>query len=346
MDTLLQQICSEKTPHILAFAESRIGGRAENQDSYDWADTKFGYLVTVCDGMGGGPGGKTASSIAVREIIAGVNEGMDDASLGVILARAIQRANLAIYNAAEKNPELHGMGSTATVLLINSQSAWIAHVGDSRVYQIRNGKKVFRTFDHSMVFDMVKKGVITEEQARLSAQSNIITRALGIKQDVEAEVAEVPYLKGDRFVLTSDGIHGTMPEVELVAKCRNMSVPLGALVDDLSTFVDNAGRSSGNTHDNLTIAIVETKKSSNLKPKMTNQVKALIGVLVCVCLISIGCNIFHSCPEEDTTVIEQLKDSLSNLQEKEKSNLQRIDSLKQQNDTLQKKISQINVIIK
>ena len=100
------------------------------------------------------------------------------------------------------------MGSTCTVLLINDTSAIVAHVGDSRVYQIRGRNKIFRTFDHSMVFDLVKQKVITEEQARLSAQSNVITRALGIKPDIEVDVVELPYDAGDRFILTTDGIHG------------------------------------------------------------------------------------------------------------------------------------------
>lgn len=90
--------------------------------------------------------------------------------------------------------------------------ATIAHVGDSRVYQFRGRTKIFRTFDHSMVFDLVKQKVITEEQARLSAQSNVITRALGIKPDLEVEILERPFEAGDRFLLCTDGIHGSIEE--------------------------------------------------------------------------------------------------------------------------------------
>ena len=107
---------------------------------------------------------------------------------------------MAILEAGNENPSLKGMGSTATVLLLSDKSAFVAHVGDSRVYQIRSGKKIFRTFDHSMVFELVKQKVITEEQARLSAQSNIITRALGMQPDLQVDVVERPYEKGDRFV--------------------------------------------------------------------------------------------------------------------------------------------------
>ena len=196
---------------FVGFAESRIGGRPENQDSYGYKETSLGFLLTVCDGMGGGPGGKTASSIAVQEIITGVDEANEDEEVANIIIKAIRRANMAVIEAGNENPSLQGMGSTATVLLLSEKSAFVAHVGDSRVYQIRGGKKIFRTYDHSMVFELVKQKVITEEQARLSAQSNVITRALGMLPDLEVDIVERPYIKGDRFVLCSDGIHGAMP---------------------------------------------------------------------------------------------------------------------------------------
>ena len=279
---------------FVGFAESRIGGRLENQDSYGFKETKLGFLLTVCDGMGGGPGGKTASTIAVSEIIAGVEESNEDEEVSNILIKAVRRANMAILETGNQNPPLQGMGSTATVLLLSKKSAFIAHVGDSRVYQISGSKKAFRTFDHSMVFDLVKQKVITEEQARLSAQSNVITRALGMKPDLEVDVVERPYSKGDRFVLCSDGIHGSMPEKEFLKLISNRKSALGAVVDDIATYVDNMGRSSGGHHDNLTIAIVETKINSKLRPTMTKKARNIILILAAICLISIIGNIWQA----------------------------------------------------
>lgn len=318
---------------FIGFAESRIGGRPENQDSYGFKDTELGFLVTVCDGMGGGPGGKTASSIAVNEIITGIEEASKDEEVANIIIKAIRRANMAILEAGNQTPELQGMGSTATVLLLSEKSAFLAHAGDSRIYQIRGGKKVFRTFDHSVVFDLVKQKVITEEQARLSAQSNVITRALGVKPDLEVDVVEVPYEKGDRFVLCSDGIHGSMPEKELIKMLANHKTSLGAVLDDIATYVDNIGRSSGGKHDNLTLAIVETKINSKLRPTMSKQIKTTLIVLAAICLISIVCNIVQAsgsstpenCPEDTImtrkvdsleNVIMELKDSLASKKEK------------------------------
>lgn len=288
----LQQLHQGNERLFTAFAESRTGGRDENQDSYGYAQTAWGFLVTVCDGMGGGPGGKTASTIAVNEIVAGVEGASKDEEVSNILIKAIRRANMAIIEAGNENPSLKGMGSTATVLLLSERAAQIAFVGDSRIYQLRGKRKVFRTFDHSMVFDLVKQNVITEEQARLSAQSNIITRALGIKPDVEVDIHELPYEKGDRFVLCSDGIHGTMPEKQLL-KMFAQKKPLGIVTDNVATYVDNLGRLSGQGYDNLTLAMVETKTNSILKPVMSKQTKIILVALAVFCLISIAANVIQ-----------------------------------------------------
>lgn len=285
----LQKIYTDETKHLIAYAESRIGGRQENQDSYGWKDTSLGYLVTVCDGMGGGPGGKTASTIAVDNIIAGIEEANKDEEISNIIIKAIRRANMAIIEAGNEDISLQGMGSTATVLLITGNTAYIAYVGDSRVYQIRGHKKVFRTFDHSMVFEMVEQGIITEEQARLSAQSNVITRALGIKPDVKVDIQEVAYEKGDRFILCTDGIHGTMPEEQLIKICSNRKGKLGIVTDDIATYVDSLGRSSGGGHDNLTLAIIEMKENSKSKGATPKKGKRTLIVILASILLAICC---------------------------------------------------------
>lgn len=285
---LIQQI---QTPDfITGFAESRIGGRSENQDSYGSSDTPYGFVVTVCDGMGGGPGGKTASSIAVNEIINGIKEANPDDTTTNILIKAIRRANLAIIEKGQENPALKGMGSTCTVLLISKDSAIVAHVGDSRVYQLRGKAKVFRTFDHSMVFDLVKQKVITEEQARLSAQSNVITRALGIKPDIEVDTIELPYQVGDRFLLTTDGIHGSVPETVLIEMASDKKHALGTVTDEIATIIDGNGRKEGGGHDNLTLAIIETKINSKLRSKMNAKTKLLFGAVSLICLLSLVFN--------------------------------------------------------
>lgn len=311
---LIQQL---NTPDfIVGFAESRIGGRSENQDSYGSAETPYGFVVTVCDGMGGGPGGKTASSLAVKEIILGIKDGNPDDTAVNIVIKAIRRANLAIIEAGKETPALKGMGSTCTILLISKDSAIIAHVGDSRVYQLRGKNKIFRTFDHSMVFDLVKQKVITEEQARLSAQSNVITRALGIKPDVEVDVIELPFDTGDRFLLTTDGIHGAVSEAELIEMASDKKHALGTVTDEIATTIDGKGRNEGGGHDNLTLAIIETKTNSKLRSKMNKKTKLLLGAVSLICLLSLAFNGVllgrnnSSASENEKAALIQVQDSL------------------------------------
>ncbi|MBR1414276.1 MAG: serine/threonine-protein phosphatase [Prevotella sp.] len=344
----LIKIHSSDKETFVGYAESRIGGRTENQDSFTFGDTPFGFLVTVCDGMGGGPGGKTASSIAVTEILKGVKEAEgDDLKPAEVVTAAVKQANAAIIAATEVHPELKGMGSTATVLLLNEQAAVVAHVGDSRVYQLRGRQKVFRTFDHSVVFDMVRQGIITEEQARLSAQSNVITRALGVAPEVEVEIDEVPYEAGDRFMLCTDGIHGSMPERELLRLIADTRVALGPVADNIATTVDEIGRREGGEHDNLTLALIQTKSNSKLKPKMPKKVKDMLLALGVVCALSLVLNVVllltrSSSPADTTelentvkaqkTEIQKLTDSVATMNEKLQTKNDSLEQLKKANN--------------
>ena len=269
---------------IVGYWDTRQGGRPENQDSCGFFDTPRGHLAIVCDGMGGGPAGKLASSLAVQHIIAYVSNAPEDEKSADMLRNAIEHAHQAILDEAAKRPELKGMGTTATVLLIGKDSATVAHVGDSRIYQFRNGNKIFRTEDHSWVAEMVRNKSLTEEQARLSSQSNIITRALGGKSEKLADVQELSYEAGDRFMLCTDGIWGMLSEKELIHKAAKTPSLAGA-VDSLVLQIDEFGRQSGNTHDNLTLAIIETKNNSTKKGKMRKKDRLLIRVLLLVCAV-------------------------------------------------------------
>jgi len=238
------------------YVDSRIGGRSENQDSYGFADTPLGLLVVVCDGMGGGPAGKTASELATATIVEVVRSCKPQDNPEKVLTKAVESANSALIGAVSANPSLRGMGTTCVALLLNRKHAYIAHVGDSRCYQLRDGKVAFRTADHSYVAEMVRKCELTEEQARLSNHSNVITRAIGIRPTVEAEIDKVGVKAGDRFALMSDGIWGTMQEVHLVGSlCSDEELPL--VVGELADRVDAMGHNNGGKHDNMTLAVVD-----------------------------------------------------------------------------------------
>lgn len=301
---------------LVGFVDSRIGGRSENQDSAGVKDTKLGLLVVVCDGMGGMQGGSIASQLAVRTILDVVSSAEDQSNPEMTLIKAIRQANMAIIEEGQQNPEVHGMGTTVTAMLVSPKSAIVAYVGDSRIYQLRGDKKVFRTFDHSMVFEMVKKNVISEEQARLSAQSNIILKALGIKPDLEVETAELPYKQGDRFVLCSDGFWGAMPEQDFISLLTKKTA-IDKILESTANTVETIGRNKGGDYDNLTAAIIEMKENSILKDKMSTMTKIIIAVLALLLTVSIAFNVYFMCSTNDapnadkSEVIDEKPDSTS-----------------------------------
>lgn len=247
-----------------ACGQSGVGGRKENQDTYGGIGNNDIVILTVCDGMGGMAGGQTASNIAVREIIKFLSVIPADKICIEDVKESVLHANESIYKHAIEVPQLRGMGTTATVVVITKKAAHVAHVGDSRIYLIRKGKKVFRTFDHSKVFEMVQQGMMTEEEARQSSFSNIITRALGIRPTVDVEVKTIPYKRGDRFILCCDGIWNTDAEPDMlrlfVSKDSTQEV-----VKNITKVVNNKGIERGGEHDNLTIIMADMKENSEFQ---------------------------------------------------------------------------------
>ena len=153
----------ESSLRIKGLLDSRIGGRPDNQDSAGSADTSLGTIVVVCDGMGGCNGGAVASNIAVTTVIDDVSSAVVGESPAEVLKEAIIHANEMIYKKASETSSLNGMGTTLVAVLITKECVYASYVGDSRIYQLRGKKKVFRTFDHSYVYQaLVSKGVITE----------------------------------------------------------------------------------------------------------------------------------------------------------------------------------------
>ena len=285
-------------------AISMIGGRPENQDDMAYLDTPLGFLIVVCDGMGGGPGGKTASYIVKHEIAKTLCECRPQTSREHALKMAAAHAHHALEDKIKENPVLSGMGSTFVAVLLNSQSAVVAHVGDSRCYRFRGKKCLFRTQDHSLVAELVSKKVMTEEDARLSPQANVITRGLGSTNNHVPEIDEVPYKKGDRFVLCTDGVWGAMQHQELL-KAFTQSIDQQRLLSDLSLLVDKIGFSKGGGHDNHTIAIFELEKDSQLKDTISWKKWAviLLSAVIIIALVCVFCSKKTKEPSTSQTTI-------------------------------------------
>lgn len=204
--------------------------RANNEDNFGY-DSRYGIFV-VCDGMGGQAAGEVASKMGVdilldyfrNEISApdthasnGFNHSAQSSSLGAkSLANAIQLANRTIFQAGQSQQTRHGMGSTIVAALVRGNSLAIAHVGDSRIYLVRQGSIQQLTQDHSLVMEQVRLGYITLEQAQKSEMQNIILRALGTEEAVEADIEDLVAVPGDLLLMTSDGLTRHVQDDEIL----------------------------------------------------------------------------------------------------------------------------------
>lgn len=233
--------------------------REQNEDSY--LIVVENGLYVVADGMGGHLGGQMASSLAVKtvgdtvathdqEIIEGASaEPLESSTVPRLLAQAIRQACAAIFEAAQDDPELSGMGTTCTVLVVRSDRAFIAHVGDSRCYLQRGDKIIQITDDHSLVNEQIKAGLITREQARASRLKNIITRSVGFEKDVAVDTFALPMIVGDRMLMCSDGLANFVDDTEI-----GLALATLALEEVPVKMVDLANERGGD--DNITVVCV------------------------------------------------------------------------------------------
>lgn len=276
--------------------DSRQGGRNENQDNFACSDTPFGFLVVVCDGMGGGPAGGSASSLAVQAIMQSVKHASQGLLPEVVLKNAVVEANNLLRHTIKDHPQLMGMGSTCVAVLVTPVLATIVHVGDSRLYHIRNKRLMFRTADHSVVGEMVRKGELTEEDARRAANSNVITRALGISDEVIPEIDKVQLQVSDRLVLCTDGIWGMVSEKQLVHLLSDEK-QINDLVPQIMDGIENIGEQQVNAnYDNLTLAIIKTlpkmKSNEGVSKQKKRNCSFIIFFLLVFLVISLIGNIY------------------------------------------------------
>lgn len=196
--------------------------RDHNEDTIG-SDTELGLLV-LADGMGGHKGGEVASAIAVdsilqelREVLPGITPGNIDDTSGYSLEsmaveKAIKNANLKIFRAAQDNSQYEGMGTTIVVVLFYDNRITIAHVGDSRLYRLRDGRLEQMTRDHTLLQELVDRGFYTQKEASESLNKNLVTRATGVNQTVEVDLQEDVVLVGDIYLLCSDGLNDMIPD--------------------------------------------------------------------------------------------------------------------------------------
>ena len=260
---------------IQAWARSDKGRvRTINQDSF-LLDMSLGLFV-VADGMGGGLHGEIASKVTcnvLREYVS-ASKGIVDRharsqtsenadAVEKILSEAVSKANEETYNAAAAFGGPKGrMGSTLDAVLISGTTAFIAHVGDSRVWIVRDQIETMVTKDHTLVQERIDRGVITKEQADNSPQRSIITRAIGVAPNVNIDRHRLELRLGDKLVLSSDGLYRYMSEGELAkwAGATNGA----ATVDTLVTLANNRGG-----RDNITVLVLTALRLADATAPLT-----------------------------------------------------------------------------
>jgi serine/threonine protein phosphatase PrpC len=196
--------------------------RSENQDfgTYTTPHEESlshpgGRLLVVADGMGGHRGGATASRLA-GETVKAQYLGSETYDIAQALRESLTRANARIFTESQANPDLRGMGTTTSALVVKDNQAWFAHVGDSRIYLVRGDEIRQITEDHSLVASMVREGLLTPKEAETHPRRNVLQRSMGVGEDVEIDVSgPFPVQQNDVFVLCSDGLHGLVKEPEL-----------------------------------------------------------------------------------------------------------------------------------
>lgn len=229
--------------------------RAENQDAGvvlhprdpEVLESK-GVLMAVADGMGGHQGGQVASRLAIDVIARAYYAGAPEPRQALV--EAFQEANRAIAERARQHSELRGMGTTCTAVALLADGAEVAHVGDTRLYLFRDGGVYRLTEDHSEVMELVRRGVLTLQEARHHEDRNVILRAVGTRPQLEVSTWDAPMAlrAGDHLLICSDGLHDLVEDEELRQAVASMAP------EEACRALIGLARSRGG-YDNITVAV-------------------------------------------------------------------------------------------
>lgn len=235
--------------------------REQNEDSIG-VDPGLGVAI-LADGMGGHQAGEVASRLAVDVIARHLTETLTEkpsrrqrnAAPPEVEAvqKAIHLANAAIHEVARARPECAGMGSTIVVAVFRGDHLCVGHVGDSRLYRYRNGKLEQLTRDHSVIEELVGRGLLTHEEARQTIGKNLVTRALGIDEFVAEDIREEKTRVGDLYLLCSDGLNDVVADDDIAAMLTRHSGALDVLVHQLVKIANERGGP-----DNISVIVART----------------------------------------------------------------------------------------
>lgn len=299
--------------------------RTINEDYYGAFSGEFGELIIVCDGMGGHEGGEIASRTAVNKVKEHFEKFNSVYNVKEEIEKAIREADQSIKEKAKENKELNEMGSTLVLLLIKDKKAITAHLGDSRIYLIRNDQIYQVTKDHSLVQEMIDSKMISEQTAKSHPKKNVITRSLGASGSSEPDIDEpIAIFKGDTFILCTDGLTEYLDDNELLKEVSENS-PLDACGKLIKLANDRGGK------DNITVQIVEVIKGKRLPKNTTLTKKILLLVISIILLLIIAFFIKTQFEKEGKKGIEvkeeiKVKDKINNKADSVTNSLQ-VDSI-------------------
>jgi serine/threonine protein phosphatase PrpC len=249
--------------------------RSHNEDSIT-ADSEIG-LAVLADGMGGYNAGEVASGIAVAMIPAEMRKALaalppnalNSARMERLVGEQAARANSTIFQAAQKESQYRGMGTTLVVALWHDDQVSVGHIGDSRVYRLRDDKLEQITRDHSLLQEQIDSGMVSKEEARHAPNKNLVTRALGIDPEVEAEVHTHPVQRGDIYLLCSDGLPDMVPDEDIENTLSSLKANLALAAEQLVQQAnDNGGR------DNISVILVRVLKEFPARAGWFNKLKS------------------------------------------------------------------------
>ena len=248
---------------LIASGKTDVGRQRDHNEDACLIDPDLGLYV-VCDGMGGRAAGEVASQETVRFVQEFIREHQavlleyvkvptseQRSQVVQLVADAVRAACARVYELGQQDPAKRGMGTTIAMVLTVGEAAVIAHVGDSRVYLIRDHQAHQLTEDHSLVWNLLKAGKLTKEEAAQSPYANVITRAVGSKPTVEVDTLFIECMPHDRFLLCSDGFHNYLKEAEELVQL-SAHLPLSHLV---TTCIALAHEGGG--RDNITVVTIQ-----------------------------------------------------------------------------------------
>ncbi|MFW6303504.1 MAG: Stp1/IreP family PP2C-type Ser/Thr phosphatase [Candidatus Sumerlaeota bacterium] len=245
---------------IVSYGQTDVGLKREgNEDNYICNDALG--LFAVADGMGGHVAGEVASKTAVDTLSEFIRKHLEEnpaleqtesiEHYVSIFEDGVQEANRAICEMSNENAGMNGMGTTFSGFLVNQDQAAMAHVGDSRIYRLRDGDFATLTIDHSWVQEQLERNIITPEEAKVHRWRNVITRALGNRTILEVDTDVIEFLPGDRYLMCSDGLTGMVDDEML----GGMLAELGHDLEDAGeAMIKKANQAGG--EDNITLVLL------------------------------------------------------------------------------------------